>query len=107
MPRIYTDVTAQDFSQGFAEAKNCYVLVDVRTEEEYLEGHIPGAVHIPFDEMDQRYKELEHQQDENILLICRSGRRSVVAAHTLAEKGFPHLFNLKGGMLKWDGPVER
>ncbi|OYD07876.1 sulfurtransferase [Paludifilum halophilum] len=84
-----------------------YVFVDVRTDEEYNAGHIPGAIHIPHDEMEERASELESRKGEDILLICRSGRRSVIAANILADQGFSRLFNLKGGMLEWNGPVEK
>ncbi|MFC4076562.1 rhodanese-like domain-containing protein [Salinithrix halophila] len=103
---VYTDVEAKDLSQTFDRDRNRYVWVDVRTDAEYGEGHIPGARHIPFDEMEERHGELAEMKEKEILLICRSGRRSVIAAHTLADKGFTRLVNLKGGMLEWTGPVE-
>nr|WP_220185921.1 rhodanese-like domain-containing protein [Paenactinomyces guangxiensis] len=84
---------------------NRYILVDVRTDEEFREGHIPNAIHIPHDQMEERFAELNPYKEQNILLICRSGRRSVMAAHVLSKEGFSHLYNLKGGMLEWTGPV--
>ncbi|WP_220184961.1 MULTISPECIES: rhodanese-like domain-containing protein [Thermoactinomyces] len=103
----YKDIEAGEFSQVDESERKKYVLVDVRTSEEYEEGHIPGAIHIPHDEMEERFAELNPHKDEKILLICRSGRRSVIAAHVLHSKGFSQLYNLKGGMLEWTGPVTK
>ncbi|SMO48485.1 rhodanese-like domain-containing protein [Melghirimyces algeriensis] len=106
MENTYTDVEAQELSQSSETEWNQYVLVDVRTEEEYQEGHIPNAHHIALDQIEQRMGELEPYKDQKILLICRSGRRSVMAAHLLSDAGFQQLYNLKGGMLEWTGPIE-
>jgi phage shock protein E len=103
--KVYQDIAAEELSQTFAREKERFVVVDVRTDEEFQSGHIPGAIHIPHDEMEERAHELESVKDRNILLVCRSGRRSVIAAHVLADKGFRRLFNLEGGMLEWTGPV--
>ena len=70
-------------------------------------GIFPELAHIPYDEMENRFHELEHAKDKPILLVCRSGRRSVIAAEVLSQKGFEQLFNLKGGMLEWNGPVSK
>ncbi|SDW06477.1 Rhodanese-related sulfurtransferase [Marininema mesophilum] len=103
----YINREARELSDTYSTDKENFIWVDVRTEEEFREGHIPGSIHIPFDEMEERYVELVDVKERDVMLICRSGRRSVVAAHILAEEGFQHLFNLKGGMLEWTGPVER
>jgi phage shock protein E len=99
----YQDIEASQLSQAPEEVKQ-YVCVDVRTDEEYQEGHIPGAIHIPHDQMETRHTELAPYKGQKILLICRSGRRSVFAANVLADHGFANLYNLKGGMLEWTGP---
>ncbi|SFX27350.1 Rhodanese-related sulfurtransferase [Thermoactinomyces sp. DSM 45891] len=102
----YQHIEASEVSDRYQEEKGRYVWVDVRTKEEYEEGHIPESLHIPLDQLEQRQAELTDFKDQNILLICRSGVRSVYAAEVLADHGYPHLFNLKGGMLGWMGPVE-
>lgn len=107
MGKRYMDVEAKVLSQRGEREWKGYLLVDVRTGKEYEEGHIPGARHIPYDQMEERAGELDEVKDRDILLICRSGRRSVIAANILAEKGFRKLFNLKGGMLEWSGPTEK
>ncbi|RAL25992.1 rhodanese-like domain-containing protein [Thermoflavimicrobium daqui] len=102
----YEDLEAKKLSQDFADIKENYIWIDVRTPEEYTNGHIPGSIHIPHDQMELRYQELLPYKEKKLLLICRSGKRSVFAANVLAEHGFPSLFNMKGGMLEWTGPIE-
>ncbi len=64
------------------------VFVDVRTEREYRAGHVEGAIHIPHDRMAQRYEELERFEDKQIVVYCRTGRRSAMAERILEERGF-------------------
>lgn len=99
----FQHIPAVTFSERFEQEKDNYVLVDVRTEEEYNGAHVEGSIHIPYDEMEERYNELLPHQAQNIMLICRSGMRSQVAANTLSEHGFNKLFNLEGGLLEWTG----
>lgn len=103
----WEQVESKVLSQKYEEQKEDYLFVDVRTAEEYEAGHIPVATHhIPHEELVNRYTELAAYQDKPILLICRSGVRSEIAAQILADKGFARLYNLKGGMLEWTGPVK-
>lgn len=99
-------IQASDFSQLSKEKREEFHLIDVRTLEEYNGGHIPKTIHIPHDQMDVRYTELEPMRTEKIVLICRSGKRSLYAAKILQEKGFQDVFNLEGGMLDWTGEIE-
>lgn len=79
------------------------VIVDVRTLKEYQEGHIPDAVLIPLNQLETRLEEIP--QDQTVLLICRSGRRSAQGTNLLRSKGFEQAVNIEGGMLAWRGPV--
>ena len=86
------------------------LILDVRSAAEYAEGHVPGAVNIPHDQMKTRVEEIRTHQDQDVVLYCRSGRRSVIAAQTLAAEGFTRLRLLEGDMPGWEGagyPVER
>ena len=74
------------------------VFVDVRTEREYRAGHVEGAIHIPHDRMAERYEELEQYEDRQIVVYCRSGRRSEIAERILEERGFDNVIN--GGGLR-------
>jgi phage shock protein E len=83
-----------------------YVL-DVRTPEEYVAGHVPGAVNIPHDKLASRLAEVP--KDRDVVLYCRSGRRAGLAAEVLAASGYSRLEHLTGDMLAWTGqgrPVE-
>lgn len=69
------------------------VYVDVRTAAEYAAGHVEGAIHIPHTELAERHGELEPYADRQIVLYCRSGRRSGIAKRILEEEGFSGLVN--------------
>ena len=69
-------------------------VLDVRTSEEFAEGHLPGAVNIPYDELPKRLAEVGPPSTP-VLLYCASGRRSAVAARTLRSSGFQALYDLK------------
>ena len=62
-----------------------YVILDVRTEEEYEEGHVVGSMNIPYDEIDAT---IDIDKDKTVLVYCRSGRRSAIALETLTDLGF-------------------
>jgi rhodanese-related sulfurtransferase len=79
-------------------------VVDVRTAEEFAAGHVPGALHIPYDVMASRSPELG-AKGKPVLLYCRSGRRSGVAAAELARQGFTAVYDLRS-LSAWPGPVE-
>lgn len=78
------------------------LLVDVREPDEYAAGHAPGSVLIPVGQLNQRLKELDGHQNKPVVLICRSGRRSVAAAEILQKAGFGEVRNVVGGMLAWE-----
>lgn len=74
-------------------------LIDVRTPEEFASGHIDGAVNIPIDELPARIGELEPSEDP-VVIYCRSGRRSAIAATALVDAGFEAVYDL-GPMSAW------
>jgi rhodanese-related sulfurtransferase len=93
----YVDVSVQ---QGKEMIDNGEVFIlDVRTQEEYNEGHIMGSILIPVDELDSRLKELP--RDKKILVYCRTGHRSLTASEKLGNSGFTQLYNMKGGITEW------
>ncbi len=86
------------------------LILDVRTPEEYAAGHVPGALNIPYDQMEARVGEIRAHQDQEVVLYCRSGRRSALAAKTLSAQGFTNLGLLEGDMPGWERaglPVEK
>jgi phage shock protein E len=72
------------------------VFVDVRTRFEFADGHVEGARHIPYNEMAQRWRELEDVKGKRILLYCRSGNRSRHATQVLHGHGFEEAENAGG-----------
>jgi len=92
-------ITPQTLSTRIAADDPPYVL-DVRTANEYAEGHVPGAVNIPYDQLAARLGELPVVSDE-ILLYCRSGRRAELAEDTLRANGYENLRQLSGHWLQW------
>ena len=86
------------------------VLLDVRTPKEFSEGFIPGAINIPHDELEARIAELEGARGKEIVVYCRSGRRSDIALGLLQKAGFGKVYHLEGDFLGWTEakrPVEK
>jgi sulfur-carrier protein adenylyltransferase/sulfurtransferase len=77
------------------------VLVDVREQNEWNQGHIPGAVLIPLGEVETRIAEAAPDRSRPVLLYCASGSRSARAAQTLTELGYEDAVNVAGGFNKW------
>ena len=80
---------------------NDAILVDVRRDDEYINGHIENSINI--DYMSDEFVDKTERLDKNmpIILYCRSGRRSYLSAVKLSENGFKEVYNLKGGILSW------
>lgn len=89
--RVSADGGSQ--AQAATTAVDSVVYVDVRTDSEYAAGHVEGALHIPYDQMEQRYGELEPYADQEIVLYCRSGHRAGIAQGVLEERGFGDVVN--------------
>ena len=91
-----------------AHAQGSAQIVDVRELDEWAEGHIAGAIHIPLDDLAARVRELDPNQP--VITVCRSGRRSLTGAGTLLKVGFADVKSLAGGMVDWADaghPVDR
>lgn len=80
------------------------IIIDVRTPQEYKDGHIPGVANIQLDQLVNRSSEVP--KDKKVLLICRSGNRSSQGTNLLRNKGFGNVYNITEGMSSWRGPVE-
>ena len=86
------------------------VVLDVREDSEYRQGHIANAVHIPLSQLENRLDELKKYEGRPLVLCCRSGNRSGKAARLLRKHGFGTVKDLAGGMLAWENaqlPVVR
>ena len=80
------------------------LLVDVRTEEEYAEKHIPGAILLPIEEIKEGKVEALSDKEQPIFLYCYTGRRAEDSAALLSKFGYTNLYAI-GGIIEWDGPV--
>ena len=80
-----------------------YILIDVRTSEEYQSGHIPTSVNIPYDVLAENLP--TENTGEDIIVYCRSGRRSGIAAETLKDLDFSNVYDF-GSINNWPGELE-
>jgi rhodanese-related sulfurtransferase len=92
-------VSPKEAATMFFEKKA--IILDVREEHEWKEQHIAGAIHIPLAQVESRVSELEQYKDSNVVVQCRSGKRSAKAASSLKAAGFTKVFNLTGGIIAW------
>ena len=83
-----------------------YIILDARTIEEYNEGHIPNAICIPNETIDETVTTKLPNKDQLILIYCRSGNRSKQAALKLQQLRYTNLVEF-GGIIDWDGPIEQ
>ena len=85
-----------------------HTLVDVREPEEWVTGRIPGATHIPLNDLPDHLAEIP--QDKPVVVVCAHGQRSLYGAQFLVQSGFPEVYNLEDGTVGWVMrrlPVER
>ena len=100
----YVQITAEEAKQ-IMDTEDNYVILDVRTQEEFDEGHIPGAILIPDYEIEDRAEAELKDKEQTILVYCRSGNRSKVASAALAELGYTNVKEF-GGIIDWPYDVE-
>ena len=93
-------VSTQQLS-GYLSAEEDFVLLDVRTEEEYEAGHIKGAQWFPRGKLEYYIQELIKDPDSKIVLYCRTGGRSALATLTLQDMGYTNVVDLDGGFKEW------
>lgn len=99
--KAYTDLSVSEF-QAMLEKDQSVQLVDVRTAEEFAQGHLKGAVNIDWKADDFAQKvSAQLDKDRPVMLYCRSGRRSAEAAAAAEKLGFK-TFNMKGGILAYE-----
>lgn len=96
---VYVSISAQRAKQ-LMDGESDYVVLDVRTPEEYADGHIKGSMLIPYNEIGERAEDELPEKDKLILVYCRSGRRSKIAAQALAELGYTNVKEF-GGIIDW------
>ena len=100
----YLNITAEEAKQ-IMDNEEGYIILDVRTQEEYDQGHIPGAIVISHEEIAEKAEDVLTDKDQLILIYCRSGRRSKIAAEALVELGYTNIKEF-GGIIDWPYEVE-
>lgn len=94
----------QETAAEMMQQDDSHIIVDVRTQDEYDEGHIPGAICIPNETISSEMPEALPDHDQIILVYCRSGRRSKEASQKLADLGYTNIYEF-GGIIDWKGEV--
>ena len=101
---VYVNITAQD-AKEIMDSQEGYIILDTRTQEEFEESHIPGAILIPHNEITEKAETVLTDKGQLILVYCRSGRRSKLAAEDLVKLGYTNIKEF-GGIIAWPYEVE-
>lgn len=99
----HTTISAKEAKKMMDENEDIIIL-DVRTEDEYQEGHIEGAILIPDNEITEKAENILADKSETILVYCRSGRRSANASKELSDLGYTNIYDF-GGINDWEYDV--
>ena len=98
------NITAEE-AKVLMESQTGYLILDVREQDEYDAGHIPGAILIPYTQIEEKAPKLLTDKNQLILVYCRSGRRSKIAAEALVELEYTNIREF-GGIIDWPYEVE-
>ena len=101
----YRQISMDEAVKMMKDEKN-YIILDVRRPDEYAEGHIPGAINVPNEDIDTSDIAELPNKSQLILVYCRSGRRSKEAAAKLVKLGYTNIVEF-GGILDWQGNIEK
>lgn len=97
--RGYSSVSPSESTQMIN--RDDALILDVRENNEYGEGHIINSLHIPLSNLKTRMNDIEKYKTKKIIVACRSGHRSSQACTNLKKAGFEQIFNLSGGVMAW------
>ena len=92
-------ITISDLEKMLENNEKGKMYLDVREVDEYADGHIKRFMNFPLSTLEETIGKLS--KEEEIVIVCRSGNRSMQAANFLTNNGFPHVTNVQGGMLEW------
>ena len=95
---------SQDEAMQMMKDESGYLIVDVRTPEEFAEGHIPGAINVPNEEIGIEMPDALPDKDQLLLVYCRRGNRSKEASQKLADMGYTNVYEF-GGIETWTGDI--
>ena len=102
---MYEQITAEE-AKKIMDSGEEHIILDTREQDEFDEGHIPGAILIPYTEIENKAEEMLPDKDKLILVYCRSGRRSKIAAESLAKLGYTNVKEF-GGIIDWPYEIEK
>lgn len=98
--KMYQQISQKE-AKRIMDSDEAHIILDTREQEEFDEGHIPGSILLPYTEIDQKAEELLPNKDMQILVYCRSGRRSKIASESLAKLGYTNIKEF-GGIIDWE-----
>lgn len=101
---MYEQITAED-AKKIMDSGEEHIILDTREQEEFDESHIPGAILIPYTEIENKAEKIITDKNALILVYCRSGRRSKIAAESLSKLGYTNVKEF-GGIIDWPYDVE-
>lgn len=102
---MYEQITAEE-AKKIMDSGEEHIILDTREQDEFDGGHIPGAILIPYTEIENKAEEMLPDKDKLILVYCRSGRRSKIAAERLAKLGYTNVKEF-GGIIDWPYEIEK
>ncbi len=102
---MYEQITAEE-AKKIIDLGEEQIILDTREQDEFDSGHIPGAILIPYTEIESKAEEMLPQKGMLILVYCRSGRRSKIAAESLSKLGYTNVKEF-GGIIDWPYAVEK
>ena len=102
---MYEQITPEE-AKKIMDSGEEYIILDTREQDEFDEGHIPGAILIPYTEIENKAEKVLPDKDAQILVYCRSGRRSKIAAESLAKLGYTNVKEF-GGIIDWPYDLEK
>jgi hydroxyacylglutathione hydrolase len=102
------EISPEELADQLASGRQ-KIIIDVRSRFEYLSGHLPGAIHLPFWQIPFRLSQLAIEKDSSLIIYCEHGPRALLARKILNLSGYINVFCLKGHMGRWrreERPVE-
>ena len=102
---MYEQITPEE-AKVIMDSNDEYVILDAREQDEFDEGHVPGAMLIPYTEIESKAEQMIPDKNQLILVYCRSGRRSKIASESLVNLGYTNVKEF-GGIIDWPYEVEK
>jgi len=102
---MYKNISPKE-AKAKLDKDNSLILVDIRTPNEYAEKRIPKSVLIPLDTIDENITDRIKDKNSNIILHCRTGRRSKIAGEKLDKLGYTNVSHIEGGIEAWPYEIE-